>query len=140
MGNYMQINAQKSKNQNKYTVGFLDIKNINILKLIFSTISQKKILEINKYNKKLQKRLGLNINAYIDYQKIIIEIIPSENKRGKFINIQNKKDESYYHIYFNDSKEEIKRYYLIEYDNVTKIKIIIDSQITSLSKLFEDCI
>ena len=140
MSKYMQIDAQKSKIQNEYTVGFLDIKNINILKLIFSTISQKKILEINKYNKKLQKRLGLNINAYIDYQKIIIEIIPSENKRGKFINIQNKKDEPYYHIYFNDSKEEIKRYSLIEYDNVTKIKIIIDYQITSLSKLFEDCI
>ena len=63
MGNYMQINAQKNKIQNEYTVGFLDIKNINILKLIFSTISQKKILEINKYNKKLQKRLGLNIDA-----------------------------------------------------------------------------
>ena len=47
---------------------------------------------------------------------------------------------SYYHIYFNDNKEEIKNKYRIEQeDKVTKIKIIIDNQVTSFRKLFFNC-
>ena len=48
-------------------------------------------------------------------------------------------NEMYYHIYFNDNKEEIKRNYLNENDNVSKIKIIIDYQVKSFMYLFEDC-
>ena len=57
----------------------------------------------------------------------------------------------YYHIYFNDNKEEIKNkykiykvdgvtkheYYIDEEDQVTKIKIIIDYQVKSFEKLFK---
>ena len=46
-------------------------------------------------------------------------------------------NEIYYHIYFNDNKEEIKRNYLD--DNVSKIKIIIDYQVKSLENLFYRC-
>ena len=41
-----------------------------------------------------------------------------------------------YHIYFNDSKEEIKRYDLKQDEKVEKIKIIIDYQIESFDGLF----
>ena len=54
-----------------------------------------------------------------------IELIPIEKEFGSFINIAKKEEEIYYHIYFNDSNEEIKRYCLTEKDNVTKIRIII---------------
>ena len=46
----------------------------------------------------------------------------------------------YYHIYFNDNKEEIKNKYEInKEDKVTKIKIIIDYQVKSLKELFSWC-
>ena len=49
-----------------------------------------------------------------------------------------KEDEQYYHIYFNNNKEEIKRNY-INKDEIKIIKIIIDYKIESLEKLFGDC-
>ena len=60
------------------------------------------------------------------------------NEYGKFINI-NEEDEKYYHIYFNDNKEEIKRNKINKEDKVRKIKIIIDSEIKSFYYLFYWC-
>ena len=57
-----------------------------------------------------------------------------------FINCNVKdKNEKYYHIYFNDSKEEIKSNYLDENMNVEKIKTIIDYPINSFERLFSFC-
>ena len=68
-----------------------------------------------KYNKNLQKRLNLSINDYKDsshlYSSIDIEIKFAYNKYDKFINIVEE-DKEYYHIYFYNSKEEIKGDYL----------------------------
>ena len=64
--------------------------------------------------------------------------MPVKNKYGVFINIYIK-DKLNYHIYFNNNKEEIKRYYINEDDNVSKIYIIIDYQIISFEELFCDC-
>ena len=72
------------------------------------------------------------------YSSIEIEIKPVKNKYGKFINIK-KENEKYYHIYFNDNEEEIKRNYLDQNENVTKLKIIIDYQVQSFEGLFENC-
>ena len=58
-------------------------------------------------------------------------------KCDQFINI-NDADKLYYHIYFNNNKEEIKKNY-INIDEETKIKIIIDAQINSFEKLFYNC-
>ena len=58
---------------------------------------------------------------------------------GNFINIKNKEDEKYYHIYFDEDKEEIKRTYLNKNDKVSKINIIIDYPIKSFSELFSYC-
>ena len=72
---------------------------------------KKKSLEIVKYNKKIQNRINLSVKDYKEYSErfipIEIEIIPTKDKYGQFINI-NKNDKLYYHIYFNYNKEEIK--------------------------------
>ena len=110
---------------------------------IYNNINKKKSLEIVKYNKKIQNRLNLNIKDYKEYceiySSIVIEVIPAKNIYSKFIKI-NENEKLYYHIYFNDNKEEIKNKYEIEEeDKVTKIKIIIDYLVKSFEKLFEYC-
>ena len=89
-----------------------NIKSRYILSKIYNNMTKKKKLEIVKYNKKVQNRLDLGVKDYKEYSEtyssIEIEIIPTKGKYGKFINI-NENDELYYHIYFNDNKEEIKK-------------------------------
>ena len=96
-------------------------------------------LKILKINKKIQNRLNISIDDYKEcselYSSIEIKIKPAENKYGKFINIPDK-DKEYYHIYFDNSNEEIKRNYLEKNEKVKKIKIKIDYQVTSLKELF----
>ena len=58
-----------------------------------------------------------------------------ENLWKKF----QKRKRPFYHIYFNDNKEEIKRNDLKEDDNISKIKIIIDYQVKSFYELFDSC-
>ena len=99
--------------------------------------------KIVKFNKKLQKKINININDYKNFYEIYastkVEIIPIKDKYGKFINVKED-DKMYFHIYFNDRKEEIKNKYSInEKDEVTKIKIIIDYKVNSLSGLFDGC-
>ena len=116
-----------------------NIKSRYILSKIYNNITKKKKLEIIKYNKKIQNRLNLDVKDYKEYSEIEIEIIPAKDKYGKFINIKEN-DKLYYHIYFNDNKEEIKNKYEIKKkDCVTKIKIIIDYQVKSFKKLFYYC-
>ena len=125
--------------QIKSNVKVDDIKSNFIFRKIFGIIKINKTFDIIKYNKKLQKRLSFNINDYIKYSQtyssIEIELILLDNKYDEFINI-SEKDKEYYHIYFDDSKEEIKRYKLKENDKVNKIKIIIDYQVESFYRLF----
>ena len=101
-------------------------------------MNKKKSLLIVKYNKEIQNRLNIATKDYKEYCQIEIELKLVNNKYNKFINI-SEKDEEYYHIYFNNSKEEIKRNYLKEKEKVNTIKIIIDYQAKSLKKLFFYC-
>ena len=95
-----------------------------------------------KYNQKLQKRLNLSINDYKEYSQLYtpieIELKPLKNKYGKFINVHDKEKE-YYHIYFDNSNEEIKRNKLKKNEEVKIIKIIIDYQVKSFKNLFSWC-
>ena len=121
-----------------------NIKSIYILKIIFDKIKKTKLFNIIRYNKSIQnKQLRISINDYKEYFEkftpIEIEVIPLKNKYGKFININAISDVSHFHIYFNDNKEEIKEYYLNENNNISKIKILIDYQITSFKELFSNC-
>ena len=117
------------------------IKSIYFIRKIFNNLNQKRKLEIVNYSNRMQNILKLRLNDYKKYfwtfTPIEIEVKPSKECKT-FICI-NKGEESYYHIYFNDNKEEIKRNYLNEYDNVSKIKIIIDWQSKSLKGIFWNC-
>ena len=131
----MEINSSPNKLDN--------IKSYFILKKVFENLQIIKSLLIIKYNKKIQKRLNVDIQNYEKHCQIEIEVIPLENNIGpfiNFININEDEDEKYYHIYFNNNyKEEIKRQYLYYNEKIENIKIIIDYQVKSLYKLFYDC-
>ena len=126
---------------NNKSTSYLDkIRSPYILQNIFSIVRNfKRKLEIVRYNKYLQRRLGVDINQYKMFAIIEIELIPAKNKYGKFININNQEEEQYFHIYFNDSNEEINRNYLLENEKIDKIKIIIDFKVTSFYELFSYC-
>ena len=110
---------------------------------INANLLKKNLLNIIKYNKKIQKRLNLCLKDYIEYSELFspieIIIIPSKGKYDKFIEV-NEDKKLFFKIYFNDNNEEIKNKYEIkEEDKVTKIKIIIDYQVKSFKKLFFKC-
>ena len=145
----MEFSNKESKNKNKDDENvksntlFENIKGDYFLQKLYDNLLKKKKLEIVKLNKKMQKRLNLNINDYKEYSEIFtpieIEIRPAEGKFGKFINI-NENDKLFYHIYFNDAKKEIKDKYIIcEEDKVTKIIIILDFQVISFKNMFSNC-
>ena len=117
-----KLNLIKSKNK------FIYLKSDYILKKLFSNMQKRSSLKIIKCNINIQKRLNININNYKDFSErfssIELEIIPIQKKYGSFINIKEK-DEKYFHIYFNDNKEEIKRTKIDEEDKISKITIII---------------
>ena len=84
------------------------IKSDYFLQKLYDNMPKKKKLEIVKYNKRIQNRINLSVNDYKEYyEEIEIEIIHKKGEYGKFINI-NENDKLYYHIYFNNNKEEIK--------------------------------
>ena len=130
---------------NKFNFPFKLSKSIGkfTLQYIFNYLRLNRLLDLIRYNKTLQKLLNKNISDYEkEYKKIEIEIELKKvkNKKIKFINI-HKKEESFYHIFFdNDYKEVLnKRNYIIENTHVNKVKIIIDNGIKSLKKLFVEC-
>ena len=137
----------------KTNVDLLNLKSDYFLQKLFYNMLKKKKLEIVKYNKKIQNRINLSVKDYKEYCEIEIKIIPAKGKYDSFINI-DENDKLYYHIYFNDNKEEIKNkyrifedifgvtkhvYYIEEEDKATKIKIIIDYQVKSFKYLFFWC-
>ena len=82
----------------------LKIKSKIILNQILLNLS--KIIKFNliKYNKRIQKRINININDYEEeFSPIEITIIFSGNKHGQFIHF-DKTNEKYFHIYV-DNKE-----------------------------------
>ena len=121
---------------------FKNLKNDYFLRKLFNYLLKNKSLDIIKYNNNLKNRINISIKDYKEYSEIYspieIEIKPVNNNYGKFINI-DKENEIYYHIYFNNEREEIKRNYLYDNENIEKIKIIIDYQIKSFKKLFQNC-
>ena len=80
---------------NKMNV-LLNIKSHYILNIIFNNLVEGRLLNIIRYNKKLQNKSDKDINIYREYSKIEIDIIPilddSYKNRGLVINIPNEKD------------------------------------------------
>ena len=144
MNSNEKCNNEKEETRNLKSKNILDnLKSNYILKKLFHNLSKKKLLEIVLYNKKLQQKLNIDFNDYKEYSEIYslieIEIIPAQNKYGEFICIDNKNDGKYYHIYFNDNEEEVKRTYLNKNEKISKIRIIIDYQVKSINQLFYFC-
>ena len=142
-----KVNDITKKNNSQ---GYLKhIKSTKVLKKIFNNIPQYKYLLLIKHNKEIQKKLDINVDDYRILSQIEIEITYTEYQKDKFlklfetedkyINIMNKEDEKYYHIYINDSKEELKNNAHIMNNDIKKVKIIIDYQVNSLAKLFLNC-
>ncbi len=111
------------------------IKSKYILEKIFDYIQTGKTLNIIKYNKNIQRNLNITQNDYNEFSKIEIEIIPFKNcdPSYKFIFDEPK----FYHVYFNDNKEEVFPHFDVYYDfeNATKIKLVIDYEIKSYKKI-----
>ena len=106
---------------------------------LFNILHKRRSLELIRYNKNIKDRININVNDYKEsskiYSSIEMELIPVKKKFGKIISI-SKEDEKYYHIYFNNNSEEIKRNYFTKKDKVKKIKIKIDYQVKSFKYLF----
>ena len=91
------------------------LKSIYFLKYLFSYVTEKKKLELLKYNKNIQKQIELSIIDYKKYSgektQIQLEIILLHEKT-KFINIKN-----------NEQK------YCYTDANSNRIKIVLDYQV-----------
>ena len=106
-----------------------NLKSLHIFKKLVNFVPKIKYLEIFVHSKKLQKKLNISIDTYIKlYNQIEIEIIPDMSKisedgnKNKFINIKEESEKSFYHIYFNESNEEIKRNYINKNEKYLKLK------------------
>ena len=135
-------NISKSGQKN----AFDNLKSNYILKKIISLMKINKLLNIMKYSKKLQKKLNISIDNYKKYySEIEIELKLVDNKYGKFINKYGKfinipdEEKEYFHIYFDNSNEEIKRNKLNYNEKVKMIKIVIEHQVNSFKGLFYYC-
>ena len=118
---------------------------------IFNLLKLNHRMKLVKYNKKYQSLLNLDINDYIEYSQIIIEIKPVTDitliqEKNKFFNyIPNTSLNNYQiYFYFNNEKknylgQKIKRNYFTKREKVYKIKLYINHEITSLKNLFCDC-
>ena len=122
--------------------GLRNLQSDYFIQKFFGYIPERKSLETIRYNKSVQKRISININHYKAYfetkTSIELDVIPMKGKYGKFINIKDK-DKKYFHIYFNDNKKKEIEDTFLDFDNVSKISIIIDYQIKSFSELFKFC-
>ena len=123
--NNISLDLKNVYNKYKYQSSINNIKSKFILKRIFGFLAKKQKMRIIKNNNNIKTKLNININDYKKlYEVVEIEIIPADNKFGRFINILNDEEEDNYHIFFNDSKEEIKRTYINQSDKVKKIRVL----------------
>ena len=87
-----------------------------ILKDIFSFISLNKIYSLIRYNKTFQKKFNINLKNYkLLYEnnltKIVVIIKNNKKPTDRYININNKKKEKYYHLYVNYDAIESNNYF-----------------------------
>ena len=138
----MNPNAESNSKKEEFNQGksrniFENLKSKYLFKKIFENLNAKIFLKIIKYNKKFKVKLDISDKNYKEYCDIEIELIPKGI--GEFINFINQEEEQFFHIYFNDDKNETKRNNLINGEKIKKIKLIIDYQVRSFYKLFYNC-
>ena len=129
---------QKNKEINEICL-FNKVKCKYLLKQIFNTLKRTKCLNYIRYSKNIQNKLDINSADYLnEYSKIVLEIKlkPIEDQIFKFINT-NKNYQPYCHFYFDDNPIDVKRNYITKNEKIGKILIIIDDEIKSFERLFE---
>ncbi len=125
---------------NKYkNISLMNIKSKYVLQLIFDNLKRNKYLRIINYNKKIQNRLDKDINYYKNefYYKIIIELTLIEPTISEIVGV-HKKYEPYFHIYLNDSNEEIQIKKINNLKDIIKIKFIMDKEIKIPNEFFKN--
>ena len=139
---YYNIKKVELKQIKSFNI-FKNLKSDYFIRIIFDNLEKRKTLEIIKYNKNIKNRIKIDTINYKEYSEtyssIKIEIKLAKNKYGKFININDDNNRIYYHIYFNNSKEEIKKTYLEKNEQIKTIKIKIEHQVQSFKNLFYFC-
>ena len=119
------------------------VKSKYIVKHLFNYLKKDRAYNIIKYNKNLQDKLEISLKDYQicseKFTTIKISIKLAQNKYGTFINILNH-HESFYHIYFNNSIKETKKYHRDKNERINQIEIIIDYQVNSFKNLFSKCV
>ena len=83
---------EKKSNELKEN-SYKTIKSNYILKKIFAYLTENKLLKIVKYNKSIQKKLEKDLNDFIKYCQIIIELTPIKTPdNNTFINYDKKEN------------------------------------------------
>ena len=141
--NTANVAASCGFNNNKIN----NIKSIYILKKIIRCPCEKKLLNIIKYNKNLQKKLDYNNDDYGKYIDTKITVVFSKSKKcSGLLSLDEKhrtlplfKDRKNIKIYYNNhEKKDKKEDYYDENERPIKAHIIINKSITDFSSLFED--
>ena len=76
----------EEQGQSKLIVSKNQIKNVKshyIIQLIFEYMTERKYLEVIRYNKSIQKRIDININHYKVKTSIELDIIPMKVEYDK---------------------------------------------------------
>ena len=114
------------------------IKSKYILKKILGNLEKIKMMSLIQYNKLCQRIMDIKTKDYQkEYYKIELEIIPSENKFGKFINV-NDNHRRYFNFYFNGKKESIKSNKFTPSDHVKFIIIKTSYKLKYFNTLFSN--
>ena len=106
-----------------------DIKSQYILKAIFNNFSEKRKLNLIKYNKYYHEKIlqmplknFIEKNGFIEKDLKIKEKKDDENKYNVFCFI-NSKYVKFCTIFFDDNPKKIKRNYIYKNEKISKIKI-----------------
>ena len=90
----------EEQEQSKLIVANNQLRNVNshyIIQKFFGYMSERKYLEIIRYNKSIQKRVGISINHYKSYSEtktsIELDIIPMKCECDEFIKIKEEDEQ-----------------------------------------------
>ena len=90
----------------------IKLKSYYFIQNFFGYMTERKSLEIIRYNKSIQKRIDININHYKayseEYSSIELDIIPMKDEYGKFININEEDKNIFIYTLMTIKKKKLK--------------------------------
>ena len=137
---YGSINNDKKEETEIQKNSFDNIKSKYVLKQIFDMLNRKTMLKIINYCKKIQQRIEITIEDFIELCKVEIEVMPNDLYVGdiRLINIPADM-KSYCHIFIDDDPKEYFSETIPREKVVKKVKIILDYQMVNFEHLFKLC-